>query len=330
MELLTFAEAKASRELAATSGQCGSSDEFRSLLNQATRKLMNRGSFFGTVQRIQVCTYDCKVVWPRFCGNVLALNFSGHPSPVKNNWYEFLPVSQCDLGVMGSFPYVNGNFGPITTSDAGFSPVFNPIKCGHPTYVQIYPGTRADVGKKTTIYGVDHNGLVVRTKVNGVWQEGETVTMALPYTQTATIFREITRISKDVTQGVARYYQFTPIGPYTYDLVWLDPGETNPMYRTSRLPPGRACCLKSIQALVKLEFIPVVADTDLVQIPNLDALALMISALRKSNAGDKEAAHAEEADAVRELNLELKNRYGNDQIVTRINYGELRSARSII
>lgn len=321
MELLTFAEAKDARELKNVSGVCSSSDEFKSLLNQAVRKLMNRGSWWGCVQKIQICTYGNKVVWPRFVGTVLALNYGGAASPVKNNWYDFLPMSRCDFGPGGIFPFLNGTFGPITTVDAGFSPVFNPINCGIPVYIQVYPGTRADIGKKTTIYGVDSYGQTVRTKdAGGIWVEGETVVIAAPYSQTKTLWREVTRIAKGITQGVARYYQFEPIGPQTYDLVWLEPGEKNPMYRSDRLPPGRTCCLKSIQALVKLEFIPVVADTDIVQISNLDALALMISAIRDSNAGDKDKARAGEVDAVRELNLELRNRTPNDQISTQVQY----------
>ena len=319
-ELLTLGEARESLELKSVSGNCSSSAQFLSYLNQATRKLMNRGSFWGTVQRIQVCTYDCKVVWPRFVGTVLALNLSGHHSTVKNNWYRFLPFSNHDISMQGAFPYVNGCFGSPAISDAGMTPVFNQIACGHPVYLRVYPGVREDAGKKITVYGIDSNGLEVRTKVSGIWQEGETITLAIPYTQTTTLFRNVTRISKPVTQGVVRYYQWQPIGDFTYDMVWHDPGETNPVYRASKLPPGRNCCLKSIEALVKLEFIPVVADSDIVQISNLDALALMIQCIRNSNSESQTMTDAKELASVRELNLELRTRFPNESITTNVNY----------
>lgn len=319
-ELLTLGAAKESRELKSVSGTCSSSAEFLSLLNQATRKLMNRGSFFGTVQRIQVCTYDCKIVWPRFCGTVLAVNLSGGSSTPKNNWYGFLPFSNWDISMGGAFPFINGCFGSPPISDAGLTPVFNQISCGHPVYLRIYPGVREDIGKKITIYGVDGNGLELRTQVNGVWQQGETITLALPYTQTTALFRNVTRISKPVTQGVVRYYQWAPVGDYTYDLVWHDPGETTPMYRVSKLPAGRSCCLKSIEALVKLEFCPVVGDSDIVQISSLDSLADMMQSIREKNGGNIQEAQAFELSAVRELNLILREKFPTEQTVTRVNY----------
>ncbi len=320
MELLTLAEAKDSIELKSVSGMCSSSRDFLSLLNQAVRKLMNRGSWFGTVQRIRVCSYDCKVVWPRFVGTVLAINLKGTHSTVKNNWYEFLSFSGCDIAINGAFPFINGSFSSPTTSDGGLQSVFNPIACSHPVYVRVYPSVRADVGKRVTIYGVDHNSIPVRTKISSTeWQDGETVPLAIPYVQTTTLFRSVDRISKPVTQGIVRYYQFQPVGEYTYDLVQHDPTETTPVYRSSKIPSGAGCCLKSIDALVKLDFIPVVADSDIVQISNLDAIALMMSAIRNSNAGNKQEALSEEADAVRELNLELRNKFGNSQTVTRVN-----------
>lgn len=229
----------------------------------------------------------------------------------------------------GAFPWVNGTFASQPLVNDGTSPVFNPIACGRPVYIRVYPGVREDIGKTTTIFGVDGNGLKIQTKdVNGVWQDGVTLTIAIPYSQTPITIREVTRITKDVTQGVTRYYQYEPLSQSVYDLVWYDQTETAPMYRTSRI--RFTPCPTSIQALVKLEFIPVVSDSDLVLISNLDSLADMISSIREKNAGHIQEAQALEMSAVRELNLELRNCFPNDQIVTHVEYGSLRQPRQIV
>lgn len=329
--LLTFSEIKNS-DVPDDAGVCGTSSQFKDYVNRAVRMLMNRGSFYGTVQKIQVCTTNtCQIVWPRSVGSVLATNVNGSHSTVKDNWYGFLPLSRGDFG-SGGFGFSNGTcFGNLVTSDQGQSPVFNPVTCGTSVYIRVYTGVRDDVGKTTTIYGVDNNGQTVRTQVNGVWQEGEMVTLALPYVQTTTLFRTVTRISKVVTQGVTRYYQFNPIGNYTYDLAIYDPTETNPSYRTSRIEGvSNGCCSKSIVALVKLEFIPVVNDTDLVMIDNMDALSDMIKSIREKKAGNPEKAFKFETSAVRELNLQLRNKFPNDQIVASVDYGQRSMQRSRI
>jgi hypothetical protein len=71
-------------------------------------------------------------------------------------------------------------------------------------------------------------------------------------------------------------------------------------------------------ALVKLKFIPVVADTDLVMIPNLSALALFLKGMRFAEAGDRQNALLYQADAVKELNLQLADISPDEQTPIRI------------
>ena len=329
--LLTFSQLKAS-DVPADAGVCATSPDFLSLTNKAVRMLMNRGSFFGTTQRIQLCTFGGCATWPRYVGTVLATNLNGQHSHPKNNWWEFLDTQRSDFALNGIFPWVNGSFGSAPLVDANTSPVFNPISCGHPVYLRVYPSLKEDVGKVTTFYGVDSNGQVIRTKNSlGVWQEGVTITMALPFSQTPMLIREVTRITKDVTVGVVRYFQYEPIKQSVFDLVSYDPSETTPMYRSSKVGAGRGgCCITSIQALIKMEFIPVLVDSDIVQIGNLDALSDMMKSIREKKAEHIQEAQALEASAVRELNLELRTKFPNDSITTHVNYGELRMPRQMV
>lgn len=321
--LLTFGELKAS-DVPDIAGVCRDSSQFTNYVNKATRMLMTRGDFFGTVEKIQVCTYNDCIVWPRYVGTVLAVNFMRRPTQVWNNWYSFVPLSLGDFGSHG-FRSTRGCYGGnATIIDDGLTPVFNPIACGHEYYIRAYPSTQEDIGKTVTIFGIDENGQVIRTgPSHGVWQEGVTLTLAVPFVSTSFKVREVVRITKEVTQGVVRYYQYDADTDLMQDLVWHDPGELTPAYRRSRLPRRRSCSgscpttpcngLASVEAMVKLDFQPVSADSDLVLIANQDALRDAILAIRYSDNGDKDQALKYELSAIHEMNLDLDNKVPKEQ-----------------
>lgn len=323
--LLTFKNLKDS-DVPGRVGVCSTSDAFRDYTNKATRMLMNRGDFWGTVERIKLCVYNSCLVWPRYVGTVKAVNLNGHPTSLMNHWYEFMPLSAGDF-CSGGFGFSNGScHGNIAIINDGMSPVFNPIACGSPKYIRAYPSTQQDVGKTTRIFGLDENGQTIRTQnADLTWTDGVELTLALPYVSTSIKIREVFRIIKEETEGVVRYYQYDSVNDVLLDLVWLDPSEVSPMFRKSRLPKHCSCgtgsCdgLTSVDALVKLEFIPVRHDTDLVLISNIDALSDMMLSVKYSNAGDKDMAKDFEAKAVRELNLELNNKFPNEQTPIEIN-----------
>jgi hypothetical protein len=326
MSLLTFQNLMDS-EVPGTVGVCPTSDAFLSYTNKATRMLINRGDFFGTVERIKLCVYNSCLVWPRFVGTVQAVNICGRATEVFNNWYQFMPLSRQDF-CSGGFGF-NGNSctGNLTTINDGTSPVFNPIVCGQPRYIRAYPSTQQDVGKKTRIFGVNEGGQTVRTQnADLTWTDGIELTLAIPFASTSMKFREITRITKEETQGVVRYYQWDDAalaGADLTDLVFLEPTEISPMFRKSKVPTrcsaGSCSGLTSVEALVKLEFIPVKYPTDLVLISNLDALSDAMLAVKYSNGGDKDMAKDFEAKAIREMNLELNNKFPNEQTPIFIN-----------
>jgi hypothetical protein len=73
------------------------------------------------------------------------------------------------------------------------------------------------------------------------------------------------------------------------------------------------CVSRPLIALVKLRFVPVVLDTDLVLIDNLDALKNMIQSIKYAEAGDDRMADKYEARAIRELNMGLRD--GGDDLI---------------
>lgn len=329
--MLTLGQAKESRELVAASGNCASSDAFRDYVNRGTRVLMRRGNFWGTVQLINACIYNQCVTWPRYVGTVLATNFCGRNVPVYNNWYQFVPIGPEGVSKHG-FGFSKGKcFGNVNVANDGTVPVFNNIPCGKSRYIRAYPQYRADIGKTITIFGIDSNGQTIRSRDGSGWKEGVVLTLqnpsTSPYTSTPMLVREITRVIKEKTQGPVRLFQYDSDGDTLHDCAAYDPGETLPDYRHSRIQGfDRLCCgstcsdgVKTLQGLVKLEFVEATADTDLVLISNVDALALAIQYARLSDSGKDGEAENKMLRAVKELNLELRDKFPLEQTPLSIN-----------
>lgn len=308
MPLTTLASARQSR-LKRIASACPDSRQFLDLLNDATRELMNRGSWWGTVKKIKLCSYAGCLAWPKFVGTVLATNIAGKNRPVQGGWYEFMDLVGQDVNPNRIWP------SNVVTVDDGTTPVFQNIPCGTPMYVQAYSRRSNDVGKTVTIYGIDYNGQVrMTTWPDGVYREGEVLTLtsgAPPAAATTgTTYREITRVSKDVTEGPVDLYYYD--GTYLHEAAHYSPREMEPNYRHSTIQGWRSagcCSLRTITALIKLQFEPVYDDNDVVLIENLDALALAMQSIKASDANDSDNAEKMMARAVHTLNLELENKH---------------------
>jgi hypothetical protein len=327
--MLTFGELKVSR-IKKIAGCCPDSDDFRELCSDAVRQLLTRGNFFGSVQAIEACIYNECVVWPREVGTPLALNTCGQYVPLSNNWFRFVPVGPGGLQRDG-WGWDGCNVcGNINGGDNGIAVVFNNVPCGQGRYIRAYPSVLADIGKTITIFGIDTNGQTIRTKdADGIWQEGVTLTLAKPFVSTPFQVREITRVLKEVTQGVVRLYQYDASADLLHDCAVYQPTEISPDYRTTKISNlnqfkqkcGSQVCngLKSLRALVKLQHVPIEVDSDLVLIDNIDALALAIQAAKQSDGYDSDGSEKLMARAVHELNLQLRDKFPIEQTTISIN-----------
>lgn len=201
--------------------------------------------------------------------------------------------------------------------DGNTSPVFNQIQCSNGVYLRFYPSLLSDVGKTITYFGTDGNGQQVRSLRGGIWQDGITLTLASPYVQSTDLVRHIDRIIKQVTNGPVHGYQVEPLTPNNLlELAHYEASETRPNYRTSKISGFRTCVdgSRRIDAIVKLEFVAAVDDDDLVGIDNIDALGFAIQSIRDQDSGDVGKAQANFALAIRELNMELRNKMPDGQI----------------
>ncbi len=309
-DYLTLAQAKNSR-LRRISGSCPDSQDFLELLNDGIRMLMKRGNFWGTVKRMSGCVYSDCIVWPRQVQTVLAINKNGNSVPPRNQWYGFsavLPEDVTNHGIWG-----DRCWGDIAARDGDTTSVFNQIPCLNDRYVRFYCMQPTDEGKTITLFGVDSNGQTIRSqRTDGSFQDGVVLTLAIPYVQTTFLVRRVDRILKDTTDGPVHGYQFD--GATLYDLAHYDPAETSPAYRTSKImggcnatANGNGCCHSQISALVKLAYVPVQYDDDVILIDDLDALAMVMQAINQSDNYDADQFEKMILLAVRELNATLRN-----------------------
>lgn len=334
MQLLTFGDLKAS-SIINIAGVTPSSSDFRRFVNESTRRLLARGDWEGTVVPMLACIDrgSC-VVWPRYVGSVRQLNFCNQHVPIKNVWWDFLPYDR-HLGWESNdwYRWTSGPwFSGKSMVNQARSPVFQDIQ-GDGRTVRVYPESSFDNGKSITIFGEDTNGERLMTRGAGAWTDGLKLviqaTPSQPYTETPVNIRRIDRVLKDQTTAPVRLYAYYAAGNVLEDIAYYEPTETRPNYLRSRLSlpcvsnscNGTANSLRSVIALVKLEYVPIVTDTDLVLIGNSIALKHMIMCIQSEEAGDLDRARMYLTMAVDELNQDLKDTNSDTQIP--VDLGEL-------
>ena len=274
--------------------------EFARLINDAIRRFGRRGDFKGTTVPIYTCVKNGCVVWPRYVGSVRKINQCHRHIPVKNNWYEFMEFApnwrtSYWYGWLGQRPHA---------IEQGRAPVYATIPSGWTT-VRAYIESPLDTNKTVTLFGEDSTGQPLTTKGIGPWVDGIKKSLAVPYVEWTNI-RRIDRVMKDKTNGPVRLYATD--GTNIIDIAYYEPSETRPDYVRTQISLRNCqdCATGSgVIGIVKLQFVPVSADSDLVIINNIDALELMVQSIKFGRAGDTANAEKYEAMAIREGNLQL-------------------------
>lgn len=307
------------------SGVSTDSPKFTAYTNGAVDQLLRRGKWYSTFRSMKACVYQDHVTWPRQVQTLLAIRAGRNVQPVFNQWYNFLPMEHC--GYFYRDWHLGGQQRHGHTVVEGNSPVFNPIGCNQNVYLQFFLSSPTDLGKGITVYGIDSNGQVVMSqRQDGTIQEGVRLILTKPFVQTPVKFRHVTRINKDETNYPVRGYQVSE-GGVLLPLSYYEPSETFPDYIRTRIgqnrgfgPPGGSvgCCQMEVEALVKIKFVPVKYDDDVMLIDNEAAVNNMIMAQRLKESGDLANARAYEADAFRELNFQMKDYFPDENFVVNL------------
>lgn len=327
--MITFGELKNSSAINIAS-VTPSSPQFKTLVNDATRMLMRRGDWEGTVVPMFACVMSGCVVWPRYVGSVRRMNICNHSVHVENSWYTFLPWDNQRWNIRSqnwTGTTYNSWAGRVATLvGSSRSPVFQDVQ-GDGRQIRAYIETPLDKGKTLTIFGMDNNGQPL-TDQSIMWNQGLTVNLDSPYVTfsikgSPALVRNIERVVKQKTQGRVRLYAYNTATSLLEDLAVYDGSEISPNFLRQNLktPCTQSCGSNGVLALVKLQYVPVDNDNDLVLIDNEDALKLAMQAVKSREANDMAGAQSFEQMAIRELNLELAD--ANELKNTPVDFGEV-------
>lgn len=290
---------------------CPTDDRFYQWLSEAENLMLNQGRFFGSVVEAQFCVgADNCITWPRQVQAVEQVAINGQPLDSFNGWYGFTrllanlrPCTGCSTGSNGS----GAGFGP----GYGCSHLQHRLKegtvasfattLGENKVLRTYPSGASDVGKKMIYQGRDSNGIWVRTEIDGVVQDGEEVTLALPFVDTVTVWGPGSPVAvvKEVTDRRVLLYSYDTDTTEERALGDYEAGETRPSYRQSHVP-GLACVRNcgcsttsdaerrtTVSALVSLQHVPLTSPGDWLVLQNLSAYKAAMIAVKAWEEGDE-------------------------------------------
>jgi len=315
------------------------SSQFISLLNQAQRRLAIRGDFYGMIQTCCMVFQGCQIAWPRYFSTILGARSCNDMVDVKNDWYSFTGAWRgnyrnqgfSDLGNYGGWGLGYGFASNRTLQDNGRAPIFQNITGGgNGQIIRYYVSHSNDLGKTITLYGNQFGNYPLQEKdASNNWVNGLTLTAATPYAATTVNVTNIQSIVRQPTQGQAYLYEYDVASNTQRLLAIFEPNDTNPMFRRSIVIGGSQCKntpqdptapkFNSLELLVKLEFIPVVAPRDFLLVDNFDALKFMIQAVKTEEANDNTTSEVFIAKAIRELNFTDRNKWPNKSIPISLN-----------
>jgi hypothetical protein len=263
------------------------------------------------------------ITFPREVARVEAVSVCERPVPVHSQFFEYLQFGNGRLpktwrGCRPNLVQAVSRNNAVTFQDLTSPPQF----------LAAYLVDQADFGKRVFFQGEDQTGAPINGLDNGQPVKGVFVTLAVVSpAMTPFPFSKLTGIQKDVTFGQVQIFQIDPATGNQVLLLTMDPGETTASYRRyyfDHLPA--TCCPQSpavpnpqglvqVTAMVKLDLIPVISDTDYCLLQNIEAITEEAQSARYSKMDSADAARLSQVhhiNAVRFLNGELDHYLGKN------------------
>lgn len=253
---------------------------------------------------------------PRNVVRLIGIDICSIPIKLRNGFFEFL-----EFGI-GLQPRANacgnGLFSGQTCQCRTAGDSFDRDNvatladlAGTPQFIRMFPSNSGDIRKRVLVQGKDQNDQVVYgvDPLTGQAAEGEYVALTQPFAQTVNQFAIITGLSKEATLGPVQFQQVDASTGTSLPLTTMEPSETTAAYRRYLLTGlPRNCCntpagTVTVTAQAKLDFIPIVNDSDYLSIPNIPALIEEGYSLRYSRIDSQVSASLEQKHHAKALSL---------------------------
>lgn len=311
MFLLRYSDVKATCGKALN--MVATDERIKDYLNRATERLLYDGKWLGTVQTFRICVDSSRcIVWPREMETIEAIALDNSPMPIESEWYEFNEHGPGQIGPDDCLPNRVIDRGQVCSFDN---------VAGADKKLAVFCDRTEGTGKYINLQFYDENGQWVRTTFNGEVIDGENV--AIPstagtysYTTKTVKAGGLIRVSKDITFGVVRLYEYNTTNGALKPLAYYQPDEEVPVYRRSLIPDleDDACEQKRVTVAAKLRFIPVRVDGSWVMIGHKEALRCACKAVLKEEQDVYQEANINWGIAYRLLNAQLHHHKGDGEL----------------
>lgn len=294
-------------------------------------KAMNDEGPWGSFAEVhfQASRMTPYVTLSREIARIEMLDVCSRPVPLRNQFYEYMQYGNGRMPKMR--PWCNWNRytqGYVRNNAVTF---VEPVASPSPFQLKIFMTNPIDEqgSLRVLVQGPDATGSTIYTQDGPNNVVGQFVPLAFPFALTPIEMTGITGIQKDVTAGAIQIFQTDPTGALPdVLLLTMEPGETTASYRRYYLdhlpcwcckpmPPEEPCKPVIVSAIVKLDLIPVVVDTDYCLIQNKEAIILECQSIRMSKMDSVTAASKAKdyhADAIKLLIGECTHYLGKNEI----------------
>lgn len=294
-------------------------------INRAILELMNEGEFPGIVDRWHLVAVDGLLVLPTHLDRIMQLNVRGVPQAIASPWYQFVAYGPgtiedqqgynrwwCDAGMILD----RGEF-PVKTS------IPDPLDLTGPWTLRIYTAVDEEVDSVIpycTVQGLNEDGEIIRTQVDGAWINGERIELDAgePYVSSVNSFQEITAFTKPSTNGYIRMTAWN--GTVEVELSKYLPSDTTPSYHRyfsqwlNDLDAPDDSPLRVVQGRCRRRYVAATESTDVLLIGNVPALSEMVIAQYKRDADDMESFAQHKAVSVDLMKKEASGYRGKSRL----------------
>lgn len=272
-------------------GKCDNDKMFR-IITDAVRLANNQLKSDANVSYMDICVCDGCVTLPQDVASVLAVNYNGYPSLIRDQWYQYHANGQ---GSEGCVPCgYTDELGQVCTFKDPSEPVLLIAEVENPI----------DSNCELRVFGWDEDDKRIYTAgAGGVLEDGFLVPTVYGYSvanTSQTPVARIDRIKKAVTNGMVKLIAVNPTTLVSNTTIGhYQPYEVNPTYRRIRVGDRSWVRVKyrRVDNFIR-------SANDWINIENREAIILLVKAVHFRLVNQIDQAKSYELEGMRLLSNE--------------------------